>query len=886
MPETHPMALRALILPLALALGMTTAAWSAPQPNDGPQPEQSSDARWSVWGGEVGIEWNHELLDLLGLAARAETNGRQEAPGSAMKVFTLRETGGLDFRVADQNFAGFIGGSLSARGGYRLSGRSGEIGLVDFVLRPQAENAFALDVIGADGKAWFYIDRLMYKLTEDKRSLVIMAMDMRISEALAQRAGVPEFANLVVANMQMSTNIHRVGDENVPLGCSSSKWPGMPAPSGVYEADVFMQSFSAQFSRCQSCDGPAGSNEGLVVYTPSSTLRNNVNNGTAQATIAGDPLGTSTALHAADVAWWQKFTGINEPYDNDQHPYLIWNLYRLDADGRLEQIGRSGVKHAFLTINSGCADNPGCGHILGRGCGDTYGVGNNDSSSSLGPRSEIIPATGQWGRCGSIYDPNCDGSSGDFAGYNSFTHRLRAPEGMIDSSLNPGAQYLFESWYIVRDDINIYNTMQTRRVSISWNGSAWSIANGSVDGLGPAIDHWVDPVSPGAGESSSEIDTAEGHARIAVKTTDVGGGLTRYDYAVMNLDFARAITEGAEPNLRVLSNAGFDSFSVPLPEGVAISDIQFGDGDLDAANDWASAVDTAAISWTAPEGLSLDWGTMMRFSFVADSAPVASSVNLGVANPGAPASFSPAALAPAVNTAPAANQTPEFSAGSNPSVVEDAGAQVIAGWASDIDDGDLVSQGLSFAVSNVGDPSLFSVQPSVSANGDLSFTPAPDANGSTTFDLVLNDDGTGTSGGPLSSAPVQVSVEVRAVNDAPAFSAANPSDVIIADGTPVSISGWAGGFDPGPENEAGQAVLGYVVSNVSNPGMFTVAPSVNAAGDLSYTVAPAVFGSVQFSVAVRDDGGTLDGGVDTGTPQVFTLNVQDHIFLDDFDIVD
>jgi hypothetical protein len=87
------------------------------------------------------------------------------------------------------------------------------------------------------------------------------------------------------------------------------------------------------------------------------------------------------------------------PYGNDQHPYLIWNLYRTNSDGRLEQIGRSGVKHAWLTTNGSCLDSTAehDSHILGRGCLDTYGTGNNDTSSDLGPRSEIVPATGIWG---------------------------------------------------------------------------------------------------------------------------------------------------------------------------------------------------------------------------------------------------------------------------------------------------------------------------------------------------------------------------------------------------------------------------------------------------------------------------------------------------------
>ena len=49
------------------------------------------------------------------------------------------------------------------------------------------------------------------------------------------------------------------------------------------------------------------------------------------------------------------------------------------------------------------------------------------------------------------------------------------------------------------------------------------------------------PAAATAGAQNSELATPEGHARIAVKTTALGGGIYRYDYVVMNLDFARAV---------------------------------------------------------------------------------------------------------------------------------------------------------------------------------------------------------------------------------------------------------------------------------------------------------------------------------------------------------
>jgi hypothetical protein len=37
-------------------------------------------------------------------------------------------------------------------------------------------------------------------------------------------------------------------------------------------------------------------------------------------------------------------------------------------------------------------------------------------------------------------------------------------EQQISPTVNPGASYLFESWYVAREDVNIYNSMATRAV--------------------------------------------------------------------------------------------------------------------------------------------------------------------------------------------------------------------------------------------------------------------------------------------------------------------------------------------------------------------------------------------------------------------------------------
>ncbi|MBL8308101.1 MAG: hypothetical protein JNM33_15520 [Rubrivivax sp.] len=620
-PSKHvlnAMALAAAVLTAGVA---GTPALAAPAATERAQ-------QWSAMGGTVGMRWNRDLAGDLGLKIGGATGARAQLGFYEHEVFELRQSGSLDFTVRNGNLHRFTGGQLQAQGGYVIEAPGGRLDLSDFRLVPRRGTAL-LDLVGADGKAWFYVDRLMYELTDRNQRLAVRTMDLRIAPELAQRLGQPEVANWVIADMEFMADVVRQGALDAPRG--STKWHGLPVPGvagATYQADLFMQNFSMQYSRCDTCTGAGGN--GRVVFTPSSTLRNNVNNGSLQATVAGDPLGTSSALYTADIPWYQKFSGNFAPYGNDQHPYLIWNLYRLNADGSIDQIGRSGVKHAFLTINTACLDDPGDSHILGRGCSDVYGVGNNDSTSALGPRSEIIASTNQWGRCGSIYDTNCDGISNGVPADN-FANRLIVRESQFSGAAHTGATYLFESWYLARQDVNIYNSMATVRATFSRPNTTWVVGGNDQYKLGPAIDRWVNPSAPGANARNVAVATPEGNVKVAVKTTDLGGGRWRYDYAVMNLDFSRARTEGAEPNLRVTSNLGFDNFSVPIGTAT-VSDFVFGDGDLDASNDWVVSVRDGRLYWTsAVRNNALNWGTMFRFSFIANAAPAQNAVTMHIA---------------------------------------------------------------------------------------------------------------------------------------------------------------------------------------------------------------------------------------------------------------
>ncbi|SDD24164.1 hypothetical protein [Aquimonas voraii] len=658
-------------LPAALLAALAITPLATAQVVESQAQAARNAQQWMVWGGELRFNWNRDLMGDLGFTVSPAKDRLDVRDEPHVERIALREAAGLEIRVENSSdFAGFAGGRLQSRGGFRLTGENLDIDLSNLVLRPSPKHPFQLDVISADGKAWFYIDRLMYKLEGgDVPQMNVRAMDLRIAPELAAALGNRAYAGWVVAGLEMYARIATPGAVIArPKG--SSRWHGSPAPNGgVYEVDVFMSSFNLQYTRKQNAaDGPGGQNTGLVVFTPSSTLRNNRGTGSADesnlgnpliATVAGDPLGTSTARYAADVPWWQKFSGNFAPHGNDQHPYLIWNLYRVDSTGRIEQIGRSGVKHAWLTTNSPCDVNPGNNHILGRGCVDTYGTGNNDAITDLGPRNEILPFTGQWGRCGSVYDADCNGARDtsspcvNVGGTDCSNYAFRMPviEQFIDTSLNPGATYFAESWYIVRDDINIQNTMQSLPITFNWTGSAWNSMNGTPLRLGAALGRWVAPDTTAPNERSTDIKTGDGSLRVALRVNDLGGGQYRYDYAVMNFDFARAVTQGAEPNLRVLRNNGFNRFELPFPEDAELISTEFADGDLDSANNWTLSRVGSSLVWqaagtpTAPNN-PLNWGVMFRFSLTTTQAPQAGSGSLGVAEPGTPASVRVDTLVP------------------------------------------------------------------------------------------------------------------------------------------------------------------------------------------------------------------------------------------------
>ncbi|MBI5757253.1 MAG: tandem-95 repeat protein [Planctomycetales bacterium] len=218
------------------------------------------------------------------------------------------------------------------------------------------------------------------------------------------------------------------------------------------------------------------------------------------------------------------------------------------------------------------------------------------------------------------------------------------------------------------------------------------------------------------------------------------------------------------------------------------------------------------------------------------------------------------------------NDIPSVTSGPNQTVLEDAGAQSVSSWATNLSFGPAneVGQTLSFLVTNDNN-GLFSAQPTVSPTGTLTYTPAANANGSASISLQIVDSGGTENAGVDRSAVTTITISVTPVNDVPSFTK-GPDQTVLEDAGSQTVAGWATSLSQGPANESSQ-ILNFLVSN-DNAGLFSTPPAIAANGTLTYTPAANAFGSTTVTVQIHDNGGIDNSGVDTSAAQTFTITIQ------------
>lgn len=577
--------------------------------------------------GSATIAFNPDALVALGLHVESVAAASAREPGVPGRNddttrFAATDDASLEVLREGGNAVGLSDGALRFDGGLLLRHARGAIDLRGFAVRAAPGTAFDVELVDSAGAVWMTADHPHYGFARDgSRRFSMRHMNLRASERLAQALARPELADTLLGTLDFEFPTQAPSTAVAAIaGTCSAPWPAAGLRTDIELMHASLSGFadSIYAPRCGLPPLPDGgactatSANGKLVLGPDASLRN-----------AG-----RTA-----VPWHGHFSGDFAPYGNDQHPYLIWNLYRIDADGRIRQIGASGAKHAFYSINLNC----GCagGSVIWPGCEDVYSFASNDNGGgmqNLAPRSEIVPHTGQWGRCGSVWDADCDGRMDPGSGAQDlYQYRMQVDESDILPPSSNGARYFFEYWYVVRDDDDVYNSMGHREIVLRKPGANWLVDLVGADGPqqdffpGPVVDRWVDPAAENAQAINRELVTPSGRLRVASKVTPLEAGRWRYEYAVMNVDYAQAEVDPAhasEPNLRLLSNRGLARFGVPVAIGAMTGGMRFDDADRNDDNDWAARAVPGSAEWNARSADdTLGWGMLYHFEFVSDVAP-------------------------------------------------------------------------------------------------------------------------------------------------------------------------------------------------------------------------------------------------------------------------
>ena len=360
------------------------------------------------------------------------------------------------------------------------------------------------------------------------------------------------------------------------------------------------------------------------------------------------------------------------------------------------------------------------------------------------------------------------------------------------------------------------------------------------------------PAAHDNGSAAYQVTLSDGNTTTAPKPLTI---------AVAAVNDAPVVSIAGDPpavpeESAAVSVAGFASFA-PGPAGAADEA-----GQALVRYELTPVATTSGLTFSTAPAIdnagTLTYSVAPNFSGTATFDAVAFDDGSGAApnvNASAPARFS--------IVVDGVNDEPSFTAGPNQTIVEDAGAQSVAGWATAINDGDAgVTQGLVFDIS-FGGSLGFSAGPAIDpVTGTLTYRTAPDATGTSTVSVTLVDDGGTTGGGDNSSATAVFTITATPVNDTPDFTLAG-NQTVASDAGAQTVAGFVTSVSNGGPDEASQT-LTYNVTNDAN-ALFAAQPTISGAGVLSYSPATGANGAATVSVTLSDDAGATSSPAKTFT---------------------
>lgn len=575
------MQLRSCLLALAVTAGLSLAATHA-----------SAEQTWKVRSGQTTIHFNVDRMEDLGIGLSRVVETAQVEPGAInMEAphwhFALSGNTDLTFNTERGLFTpgGFVDGALRHTGAFSLvvteTAQRRDVTDFDFTYNPvTAESPYVealglFDVTDTGGLTPLVTDMRGAKVRflRDENRVEMGYIDLYVSSAWANSIGRPDLADQYIGYAGVDAHVDLVA------GPDHDGDPLPPNFAGGTFRDVKLGILSSISAVSRTGTFPNGTN-GLSMSTTSCN--------------DGD----------VDVEWHAAM--------QEDHPSIAMQLYRY-LDGKLEMVGHSDMKHGFFALSSSqctACQNPSDGTFLGVGCSDTYGVSNNSDRYWLAPREEWDPFAGTW-ECNAShfanYQSNCSRNHGS-GGHSANEHRVVVHDADLDL---PGATYLYEAYYIVRDDEDKPDNVGSRFCNMSWSGASWNFnTSGGSNPLveGPTILRWAEiaGIDPADVKTTwAQVAPGDGQVILACTVTDLGGSY-RYEYALYNFDSENQVGR----------------ISIPLGSAAGISNIGFHDPYRDTGgDDWAFNIVGNTLTWNTddfsvdPDANAIGFGKLFNFRF-------------------------------------------------------------------------------------------------------------------------------------------------------------------------------------------------------------------------------------------------------------------------------
>ena len=579
-----------------------------------------------VRGGELSFDFDGRALEELHLSfvSNNDLDGAAEGPQA---TFAILDSSALNLEADNDALGRLVSGKARISGAFLVHRFGERIVIGSLVLEKDPAGAWVVSSGLTDpgrGRPIFEVKSTAVEAAAPGRGPRLTG-ELVLTTAGATILGVPEAAGKALGTLRLDAGI--AGHEARRIDASS-------APATRPET-------AAPQQRNHIC---LTATSDVIVAALQSVGRY-----AREGDIIGFAVGTTACNLGEGRACWIAY--------NNNHPVIIQDMFRL-KDDKFEHIGMSWVKHGFYAVSQslcGPCNDPTDGSELGAGCSDPYSASLNGVQTNMSPRATVNAYTG-------YFPYPWSGWTGP-PPESGIERRLQVHFADLDPALNEGALFFVQGNYVMAQEARVEthdNNVSYREAHLqeclpgdevtfkeclpgNEGFKVRPVASAATQRAQPAVRAWQD-YDPQVVETDLRVP-GEGLFILAAKATDLGTGIWRYSYALYNQN----------------SDRSGRSFSVPLPEGVNLSNVGFHDVDYHSGEpydltDWPANLTGDAIVWSTdpwppgetedPNSNALRFNTLYNFYFDAAVEPASTNVTLGLYKPGFPAEVQAPTIGP------------------------------------------------------------------------------------------------------------------------------------------------------------------------------------------------------------------------------------------------